>query len=97
MYARLVYFTMGPGTRSTAETIRKQFSQALMNSEGLIKVYFMNDDETGLYCTLVLWESKEAGEKTFANLEPKLKQALDGLVQEPPQSFFLEVVEVVEP
>ena len=97
MYARIVQFTMGPGTRATADEIRKQFSQALKASEGVIKVYFMGDDVTGTYSSLALWESKEAGDAAFEKLQPKLKEGLNGLVEQPPKSQYFEVIEVVEP
>ena len=97
MYARIVQFTMGPGTRSTADELRKQFSQALKASEGVIKIYFMGDDNTGTYSSLALWESKEAGEAAFEKLQPKLKDGLIGLVEQPPLSQYFEVIEIVEP
>lgn len=97
MYARSVQFTMGPGTRSTADTLRKQFSQALRSRKGLVRVYFLGDDETGKYESLALWETKEDGEATFQELQPILQDALKGLVEEPPQSHYFEVIEVAEP
>jgi heme-degrading monooxygenase HmoA len=97
MYARLVQFKMGPGTRSTADGLREQFAQALKESEGLVNVYFLGDDETGTYCSLAVWETKADGEAAFNRINPKLKEALGNLVEEPPKSYYFEVHEVVEP
>lgn len=97
MYARIVQFTMGPGTRATADALREQFSQALKNSEGVVKIYFMGDDETGTYSTMALWESKEAGEAAFKKIQPRLIEALGGLVEKPPQSQYFEIIETIEP
>lgn len=94
MYARSVTFKMGPGTKETADAMREKISQALRTFPGLHKVYFMADYATGTYSSLAIWESKEAGETAFQVVNPKLQEALKGLVEEPPNSEFFEVVEV---
>ena len=97
MFARLVKFKMGPGTKDTADGMVGRFSDALSAFPGLIKVYFMADYETGTYTSLALWETREAGEKAFQAVNPKLQEALQGLVEEPPYSQYFEVIEVTEP
>lgn len=97
MYARLVRFKMGPGTQETADMLREKFSQALKAAPGLETAYFMADYESGTISTLALWKTKEAGEAAFQSINPKLQDALQGLVEEKPLSEFYKVVEVAQP
>lgn len=97
MYARMIQFTMGPGTKETADALRGQIANALKKSEGLVKVYFTGDYETGTYGSIAIWDSKEAGESAFQKINPQLKEALTGLIQEPPRVEYFEIFEVVEP
>jgi hypothetical protein len=97
MYARLIKFTMGPGTRETADGMIGRFSDALAAFPGLVKVYFMADYETGTYATLAIWETKAHGEAAFQTIHPKLREALQGLVEEVPYQQLFEVVEVAVP
>lgn len=97
MYARLVQFKMGPGTKNTADEVRKQFSKALTAQKGLVRVYFFGDVEAGKYFSLALWKTKKDGEVAFEEIQPQLQEALKNLVEEPPQSEYLEVFEVAEP
>lgn len=94
MYARLVLFTLGPGTRETAEGLIGQFDPLLRAREGFVDVKFLADDEVGEYGAVVLWESKETAEAAVAQLEPQLEGALSGIAQGPPT---LQLYEVIEP
>ena len=93
MYARLVMFTLGPGTRSTGEKLADQFAPAIRAKKGFKSVTFFLDDTVGEYGAFVLWESKEDAEATIAALEPQLHQALTGIVQGPPTLRLFEVYE----
>lgn len=57
MYARLVMFTLGSGTRPTAEKIADQFAPALRTRKGFKNVKFLMDEEIGEYGALILYES----------------------------------------
>ena len=93
MYARLVMFTLGPGTRPTAEKLAAQFAAALSAQKGFRNATFVGDDEAGEYGALSLWESREAAEAAAAVLDPQMDQALSGLVQGPPTVRLLGVYE----
>lgn len=97
MYARLVLFKLGPGTRPTADALMDQFGPAMQAFKGLKSVYFIGDDKTGQYGAFVLWDSKEYAETAFEALQPKLQAALKGLVEAPPQTPLFEVMGVAEP
>ena len=97
MYARTVMFTLGPGTRNTVEIVKDQIAQALKSRKGLVKVYFVGDDETGKYGAVVFWKTKEDGETAFRDVNPTLAKALGGLLEGPPQSDYFKVMDIVEP
>jgi quinol monooxygenase YgiN len=93
MYARLVMFTLGPGTRPTGEKLAEQFAPALRAMKGFKSVTFFLDDTVGEYGAFVLWESKEDAEAAIAVLDLQLQQALTGIVQGPPTLGLFEVYE----
>ena len=93
MYARLVLFTLGPGTRPTAEKVMGPFAPSMSAAKGFKGATFLGDDTTGQYGALVLWESKEAAEAAFEVLFPQLQSALEGIVKAPPTATLFEVLE----
>jgi len=62
MVARLALFTLGPGTRSTAEKLVDQFAPAPTAHKGFKSATFLAHDAAGQIGTLVLWQSKEDGQ-----------------------------------
>ena len=91
MYARLVMLTIGPGMRSTGEKLADQFAPALKSLKGFISVTFFADVEVGEYASLSLWESKGDAEAAAAAMDPKLEQAVSGVVKEKPTRRSFEV------
>jgi heme-degrading monooxygenase HmoA len=93
MYAQLVMFTLGPGTRSTAEKLGDKFAPTYTTAKGLKSVTFLGDDAIGEYGSLTLWESKEDVEAFSKIAGPQLEQALRGIVKGPPTIRLFEVYE----
>ena len=93
MYANLVTFTLGAGKRAAAEKLVDQFAPALGAREGFKSATFLADEATGEYGVLVVFESREDADATFATLFPKLGQALTGIAQGPPTRQLFEVLE----
>jgi heme-degrading monooxygenase HmoA len=93
MYARLTMFTLGPGTRPTAEKIADQLAPALRDRKGFKNVTFFMDEGVGEYGSLTLYESKEDAEAGNP-VEPKLQEILADIVKGPPT---LQLFEVYEP
>ncbi|MFQ5914063.1 MAG: hypothetical protein ACE5JS_12840 [Nitrospinota bacterium] len=93
MFARLTLFTLGPGTRSTAEKLAGQFDPLFKTQKGFKGITFIGDDAVGEYGGLSLWESKEAAEAAASALNPKLQEALSGIVKGPPTLRLFEVFE----
>jgi hypothetical protein len=97
MYARLVQFTLGPGTRPTADALMGQFGPALQARTGFKGVHFIGEEESGQYGAFILWESKGAAEAAYEAIQPKLQDAIKGLVEEQPVNPLYEVMGVTEP
>ncbi|MFB0534870.1 MAG: antibiotic biosynthesis monooxygenase [Anaerolineae bacterium] len=93
MYASWVMFTLGPGTRSTAEKLADQFAPVLRGLKGFKSVTFLGDDAVGEYASLTLWESKEDAEAALAATGSQLEQALSSIVKGPPTRRLFEVYE----
>lgn len=93
MYATLVMFTLGPGTRSTAEKLAEQFAPLIRGLKGFKNITFFGDDEVGEYASVTIYESKEDAEAAVANTGPRLEEALKGIVKGPPTRWLFEVFE----
>ena len=93
MYATLVMFTLGPGTRSTAEKLGEQFAPVISGLKGFKSITFLGDDEIGEYASVTIYESKEDAEAAVALTGPRLEEALKGIVKGPPVRRLFEVFE----
>jgi len=93
MYARLVIFKVGPGKRSTIEKLVDEFDPLYRAQKGFRHVFVIGDDATGEYGSFSVWASKEDAEVANAVIAPRLQQALIGLLQDPPNRWFFEVLE----
>ena len=93
MDANLVTFNLGVGKRQQAEKLFAKFDPAFPQMKGFRGVTYLGNDETGVYGALVTWETAEAAEAAFQVMFPKLQQALEGLVKEPPTRTVFEIFE----
>jgi hypothetical protein len=66
-YARLTLFTLGPGTRSTAEALADEMIPKVKAQKGFKDMSFLLDNETGEYGAFLLWESKEDAARTWTS------------------------------
>jgi len=92
MYARLVLFTFGPGTRPIADQMTAQFAPALSSMKGHEGTTFFGDDEKGQYGALILWATKEDAEVSSDVLFPKLAEALKPIAKGPVIHDLYEVM-----
>lgn len=93
MYANLVLFTLGPGTRPTAEKLIAKMDPTISALKGYKGITYLGNDEAGQYGALSVWETEEDAEAGFQNAFPQLKQALEGIATEPPTRRLFEVIE----
>jgi hypothetical protein len=93
MYARLVIFKVGPGNRSTIESLVDEFEHLYRLQPGFKQVFIVGDEARGEYGSFSIWESKKDADAANAVIAPQLQQALSGLLQGPPDRWFFEVLE----
>jgi heme-degrading monooxygenase HmoA len=93
MYATFVMFTLGPGTRPTAEKLAEQFAPVIKGLKGFKSIIFLGDDAVGEYASLTIYESKEDAEAAVAVTGPRLEEALKDIVKGPPTRRLFEVFE----
>lgn len=93
MYVRIVRFTLGPGSRETAEKLADDIVPAIRAQNGCNKCLFITDDEVGDYGIVVLWESKEDAGAAAAVIGPRLTKALADITQMPDSRQLYEVYE----
>ena len=68
MIAVLVRFSLGPGTRETADNMAEGAARALRTQKGFKDVTFFGDYEAGEYGSFALWETREDAEAAIAAL-----------------------------
>ncbi len=93
MYARMVRFTVEPGTRSIVETLVEGANTLYNALKGFKHVTYFGDEAAGEYGAFSLWESKEDAEDAAIALNSKLGEALDGVIKGPPTMQLFEVIE----
>ncbi|MFQ5971930.1 MAG: antibiotic biosynthesis monooxygenase family protein [Alphaproteobacteria bacterium] len=96
MYARLLTFRLGPGTRETGEKLADEFYPLMKSLKGFRSVAFlMWDEEAGEFGSFSLWETKEDAEAAGDVLRARFQEtAAAQSLQAPPS---LRVMEVYEP
>ena len=92
MYARLVRFNLGPGSRGAAENVAGAVVPAIKAQKGLEGVTFFGDDTDGEYGLFVLWASREEAETAAAAVGPTLAGALAGVAKGSPDIRLFEVI-----
>ena len=92
MYARLVTFNFGTGSRSKVEALAGDLAPAIRAQKGCEGVTFFGDTdgEAGLF---VLWETREDADAAAAVIGPILQKGLAGNIQAPPNIRLFEVIE----
>jgi len=84
MIAVLVRFTLGPGTRETADKMAEGAARVLRAQKGFKGITFFADYEAGDYGSFALWETSEDADAAIAALHME-------------HGPSLKVFEVVEP
>ncbi|MEZ5450656.1 MAG: hypothetical protein R3E89_17365 [Thiolinea sp.] len=90
-YARLILFTLDPGSRTFGEGIADQFAPALRSMPGFEQVSFFLDETSGEYGSLTVWASKDEADAANQLTMPRLQQALEGKLKAPPVIKEFEV------
>ncbi|MFQ5913092.1 MAG: antibiotic biosynthesis monooxygenase family protein [Nitrospinota bacterium] len=93
MYARLTTFIVGPGMRSRMEKVADELAPIFKAQKGFKSITFVADDAVGEYGGFSLWETKEDAEAAAAAINPKVQEAVDGIVKGQPSIRLFEVYE----
>jgi heme-degrading monooxygenase HmoA len=92
MYARLVRFAFGPGSRAEAQGIADDVAPLIASQPGCESVTVFGDDSDGQYGIFVLWDSEDNAEAAARLIRPKLDEHFSGKVQAPPEARLFEVI-----
>ncbi len=93
MHARLTTWRVGAENRPKMERLADGVSQQLRGMGGFRSVTFLGDDDAGEYCSLTIWESREAAEAAQHPQAARMRQAVADLGAQPDVRSF----EVYEP
>ncbi len=92
-YARLILFTLGPGTRATAEALADEMISTVKAQKGFEDISFLVDAEAGEYGAFVVWDSQENADVAKEALVPVLLSKIGDMVKSPPSIKLFEVYE----
>jgi heme-degrading monooxygenase HmoA len=71
MYARLVRFSLGPGTRAVAQAVADDLPPLIASLPGCKGVTVFGDDSDGQYGLFVLWDSEANANAATQLLRPE--------------------------
>jgi heme-degrading monooxygenase HmoA len=92
MHARIVRFSLGPGTADIAERLADEAWKLYRKSPGFESVtFFYENADAGQYGSFSTWESKETLEAAAAALLPVLQKMVGGSLKAPPQTSTWEI------
>jgi len=91
MYVLLTTMNLGEKTQDLQVKLGEQFSSSLRRLKGFKSLTMFRDPPTGRCGGLSLWETKEDAKAALSSTGSKLKEALAGVVKEPPTRDVYEV------
>ena len=93
MYARLTTWRVGAENRPKLQRLADEVSRQLRGMGGFRSVTFLADDAAGEYCSLTVWDSREAAEAAQQAQADRMRQAVADLGAQPE----VRALEVYEP
>jgi quinol monooxygenase YgiN len=92
MYARLVRFSLGNGSRETAQALADDLVPRIASQPGCQRATAFGDDADGQYGIFVLWCCDTHANEAAGVIHPILSQHLAGNVMAPPERRLFEVL-----
>ncbi|HXX89659.1 MAG TPA: antibiotic biosynthesis monooxygenase [Acidimicrobiales bacterium] len=92
MYARLVRFSLGPGSETTARELADELAPLISVQPGCQDVTVFGDHGAGEYGIYVLWDTQEHADTAAGVVRPRLNEHLAGKVSAPPETRLFEVL-----
>ncbi len=91
MYVRIVEFTLGPGTRETAERLADQVNRLCPSLQGFHSVSFFGDFDTGQYGAFYVWRTRADADAAANSIVPLLQREAGTLLKAPPTRRTFEL------
>jgi len=94
MYARLVRFSLGPGSADKTQALADELVPLIGEQPGCQTACVFGDDTDGEAGVFVLWDSEEHADAASSVVRPKLNEHLAGNVAAPPDARLFTVLKV---
>lgn len=92
MYARLVRFSLGPGSERKAQGLADEIAPLIAEQPGCQAVTVFGDHGDGEYGIYVLWDTQEHADTAAGVVRPRLNEHLAGSAKAPPETRLFEVL-----
>ena len=92
MYARLVRFSLGPGSETKAQALAEELAPLISVQPGCQAVTVFGDHAEGDYGIYVLWDTQEQADIAAGIVRPRLNEHLAGNAKAPPETRLFEVL-----
>jgi len=96
MYVLLTTMDLGAGTEDLQLKLGEQFSSILRGLKGFKSLTMFRDEATGKCGGLSLWETRDDARAALSSTGAELRDALTGVVKQPPVREVYEVWGVFE-
>ncbi len=92
MYARLVRFSLEPGSETKAQELAEELAPLISVQPGCQAVTVFGDHGEGDYGIYVLWDRQEHADIAAGIVRPRLNAHLGGNAKAPPETRLFEVI-----
>ncbi len=92
MFARLVRFSIEPGSDTKARALARDVGPLIAVQPGCQAVTVFGDHGDGEYGIYVLWDTQENADTAAGVVRPRLNEHLAGSVKAPPETRLFEVL-----
>ena len=92
MFARLVRFTLAPGSETKAQKLADELTPLIAEQPGCQAVTIFGDHGDGQYGIYVLWDTQEHADAAAGLVRPQLDKHLAGSVTAPPEPKLYRVL-----
>ena len=92
MFARLVRFTLVPGSETKAQELADELTPLIAEQPGCQAVTIFGDHGDGEYGIYVLWDTQEHADNAAGLVRPQLDKHLAGSVTVPPEARLFGVL-----
>jgi heme-degrading monooxygenase HmoA len=92
MYARLVRFSLEPGSETKVHELAEELAPLISVQPGCQAVTIFGDHEGGDYGIYVLWDTQEHADIAAGIVRPRLNEHLAGNAKAPPETRLFEVL-----